>query len=416
MKFYDDLKWRDLIKDVTNNDLAVKKLNSHCVVYSGFDPTADSLHIGHMQQLILLRRFQNYGHKVIVLCGGATGMIGDPRPSSERKLLSEEEINHNVKALKSQFGQIVDLSDPDKGILVNNYDWISKISLIEYLRDFAKLFNVSYIINKETIASRLASGISVTEFSYTTLQAIDFLHLYRKYNCDMQIGGSEQWGNIVSGYDLIHKLEGEQVELVGMTNPLITNSDGKKFGKSEGENIWLDANKTSDYRFYQYWINVSDDMIENLYKRLSLKPKEEIEKIINDSNKEPHLRIAQKELAKELTILVRGEKAFEKALRLSEALFSNKIMELGISEIKEVLSKSESIILNEDTNILDVLIGLKISNSKSEARKLVLANSISINDNKINDINYMLSKKDALEEKIMILKKGKKYYYIVEFK
>ncbi len=416
MKFYDDLKWRDLIKDVTNNDLAIKKLNSHCVVYSGFDPTADSLHIGHMQQLILLRRFQNYGHKVIVLCGGATGMIGDPRPSSERKLLSEEEINHNVKALKSQFGQIVDLSDPDKGILVNNYDWISKISLIEYLRDFAKLFNVSYIINKETIASRLASGISVTEFSYTTLQAIDFLHLYRKYNCDMQIGGSEQWGNIVSGYDLIHKLEGEQVELVGMTNPLITNSDGKKFGKSEGENIWLDANKTSDYRFYQYWINVSDDMIENLYKRLSLKSKEEIEKIINDSNKEPHLRIAQKELAKELTILVRGEKAFEKALRLSEALFSNKIMELGISEIKEVLSKSESIILNEDTNILDVLIGLKISNSKSEARKLVLANSISINDNKINDINYILSKKDALEEKIMILKKGKKYYYIVEFK
>lgn len=412
MDFFDELKWRGLIKDVTDEESLRERLKSPITCYCGFDPTADSCHIGHLQQVILLRRYQKAGHRPIVLVGGATGMIGDPRMTSERKLLSLEDVKHNAECLKQQLSHFVDFEGDNKAILANNYDWISQLSVIDFLRDYGKCFNVSYMIAKDTVASRLERGISYTEFSYMILQAMDFLHLYRTYNCQLQIGGSDQWGNLTCGVELVRKLEGENAKVYGVTSPLITKSDGTKFGKSEGKNVWLDPKKSSPYEFYQFFVNVADSDIANMLKRLSMKSVEEIQQLIYQSETQPHLREAQKALAMELTEIVHGKEGLQSALRITDALFKGNIADLTADEISQAFKDAEKITVSENTSLIDALLQGKVCSSKREAREFITSGSISINGTKCQQIDKVLTLQDTLDGKTIVIRKGKKNYSI----
>ena len=412
MDFFDELKWRGLIKDVTDEESLRERLKSPITCYCGFDPTADSCHIGHLQQVILLRRYQKAGHRPIVLVGGATGMIGDPRMTSERKLLSLDDVKHNAECLKQQLSHFVDFEGDNKAILANNYDWISQLSVIDFLRDYGKCFNVSYMIAKDTVASRLERGISYTEFSYMILQAMDFLHLYRTYNCQLQIGGSDQWGNLTCGVELVRKLEGENAKVYGVTSPLITKSDGTKFGKSEGKNVWLDPKKSSPYEFYQFFVNVADSDIANMLKRLSMKSVEEIQQLIYQSETQPHLREAQKALAMELTEIVHGKEGLQSALRITDALFKGNIADLTADEISQAFKDAEKTTLSENTSLIDALLQGKVCSSKREAREFITSGSISINGTKCQQIDKVLTLQDTLDGKTIVIRKGKKNYSI----
>lgn len=412
MDFFDELKWRGLIKDVTDEESLRERLKSPITCYCGFDPTADSCHIGHLQQVILLRRYQKAGHRPIVLVGGATGMIGDPRMTSERKLLSLEDVKHNAECLKQQLSHFVDFEGYNKAILANNYDWISQLSVIDFLRDYGKCFNVSYMIAKDTVASRLERGISYTEFSYMILQAMDFLHLYRTYNCQLQIGGSDQWGNLTCGVELVRKLEGENAKVYGVTSPLITKSDGTKFGKSEGKNVWLDPKKSSPYEFYQFFVNVADSDIANMLKRLSMKSVDEIKQLIYKSETQPHLREAQKALAMELTEIVHGKEGLQSALRITDALFKGNIADLTADEISQAFKDAEKTTVSENTSLIDALLQGKVCSSKREAREFITSGSISINGNKCQQIDKVLTLQDTLDGKTIVIRKGKKNYSI----
>ena len=412
MDFFDELKWRGLIKDVTDEESLRERLTSPITCYCGFDPTADSCHIGHLQQVILLRRYQKAGHRPIVLVGGATGMIGDPRMTSERKLLSLEDVKHNAECLKQQLSHFVDFEGDNKAILANNYDWISQLSVIDFLRDYGKCFNVSYMIAKDTVASRLERGISYTEFSYMILQAMDFLHLYRTYNCQLQIGGSDQWGNLTCGVELVRKLEGENAKVYGVTSPLITKSDGTKFGKSEGKNVWLDPKKSSPYEFYQFFVNVADSDIANMLKRLSMKSVDEIKQLIYQSETQPHLREAQKALAMELTEIVHGKEGLQSALRITDALFKGNIADLTADEISQAFKDAEKTTVSENTSLIDALLQGKVCSSKREAREFITSGSISINGNKCQQIDKVLTLQDTLDGKTIVIRKGKKNYSI----
>ncbi len=316
MNFLEELKWRNLVKDVTDEESLAKRMQEPMTVYCGFDPTADSLHIGHLQQILLLKRYLNAGHQPIALIGGGTGMIGDPRPTSERSLQSLDTIGYNAKSIQKQIENIIAIDGKLENVTVlNNYEWLKDLSLLDFLRDYGKYFNINTMIAKDTIASRLDTGISFTEFTYTILQALDWLHLLDHHHCEVQIGGSDQWGNLLSGTELIRKVHQGQKTVFGITSPLITKSDGSKFGKSEGENVWLDPNRTDAYTFYQFWINVSDDDVDNFMRRLSMKSVDEIKNIIEEHQKAPHLRLAQKELAAELmqnpeTIIISRDENF----------------------------------------------------------------------------------------------------------
>ena len=412
MDFFDELKWRGLIKDVTDEESLRERLKSPITCYCGFDPTADSCHIGHLQQVILLRRYQKAGHRPIVLVGGATGMIGDPRMTSERKLLSLDDVKHNAECLKQQLSHFVDFEGDNKAILANNYDWISQLSVIDFLRDYGKCFNVSYMIAKDTVASRLERGISYTEFSYMILQAMDFLHLYRTYNCQLQIGGSDQWGNLTCGVELVRKLEGENAKVYGVTSPLITKSDGTKFGKSEGKNVWLDPKKSSPYEFYQFFVNVADSDIANMLKRLSMKSVDEIKQLIYKSETQPHLREAQKALAMELTEIVHGKEGLQSALRITDALFKGNIADLTADEISQAFKDAEKTTVSENTSLIDALLQGKVCSSKREAREFITSGSISINGTKCQQIDKVLTLQDTLDGKTIVIRKGKKNYSI----
>jgi len=414
MDFIEDLKWRDLFKDCTDEEGLREKLKNPITCYCGFDPTADSLHIGHLQQIMLLKRYQVAGHRPIALCGGGTGMIGDPRPTTERKLLTAEEVGANVVSIKNQLSQFLDF-DNDKALLLNNYDWLKEIDLLMFLRDYGKYFNVAYMLNKDTISSRLQSGISFTEFTYTILQAIDWLKLYQNYDCVAQIGGSDQWGNLTSGSELIRKVEGDKAKVYGITSPLITKSDGSKFGKSEGKNIWLDKEKTSPYLFYQFWLNVSDDDVIPFLKRLTLISKEEIEALEISKNEEAHLRNAQKALAKNLTVLVHGEEEFDNALKITETLFKGDIKELNVEQLKEGLSSAPTTVIEDNTLLTDVLVQIGACKSKRESRQLITGNSITVNGDKENNLDFVVSKKDSFNEELTIIKKGKKSWFVVKY-
>lgn len=414
MNFFEELKWRGLIKDVTDETAFIERLKSPLTLYCGFDPTADSLHIGSLQQLLLLKRYQLQGHTPIALLGGATGMIGDPRPTSERKLITLDEVIENGRSIRIQLDKFLSNTGNNALISVNNYDWLSKIDILSFLRDFGKHFNINYMIAKDTIASRLDSGISYTEFSYTILQAMDFKYLYETYHCELQIGGSDQWGNLTSGTELIRKTVAN-AKVFGVTSPLITNSDGSKFGKSEGKNIWLSPEKTSAYAFYQYWLNVSDSDVIDFMKRLSMNRPEEIMAFEAGVKNEGHLRAAQKALAMELTLLVHGEEALASAQRITEVFFSGLWDKLSLEELKLALADLPEFKLDEEKLLLDTLVDAKIAISKREAREFIENGSISINGLKVTDLHFLLTKETALYEKMIVIRKGKKNYFLVVF-
>lgn len=415
MEFIDELKWRGLVKDVTDYDGLVNALKGNVTVYCGFDPTADSLHVGHLQQIILLRRYQDAGHTPIALCGGFTGMIGDPRPTTERKLLTHEEVLYNAECIKKQLSKFLKFDGDNAAIMENNNNWLGEMSLLDYLRDYGKLFNIAYMLQKDTIKKRLDSGLSYTEFSYTILQAMDFLHLYKAHHCQIQIGGSDQWGNLTSGMELIRKVEGDEAKVWGITSPLITKSDGSKFGKSEGKNIWLDPERTNAYEFYQFWLNTPDTDVVDYLKRLSLRSPEEIEALAKCVETQPEKREAQVALAEELTTMVHGADGLATAKKITETFFHGDIMSLSVEEMKAGLSGAKKFGAEDGMLLIDALVGAEVAKSKGEARRLIQQGSISVNGEKTTDLEKKLNQSEAVNEEFTILKKGKKNYFVITF-
>lgn len=413
MNFFEELQWRGLIKDVIDEQQVKQLVENPTTVYIGFDPTADCLHVGHLQQICILKRWQNAGHHVIALAGGATGMIGDPKPTQERKMLNAQEIKHNVECIKQQLSRFIDF-DHGTATLVDNYDWLGKLSLIDFLRDYGKFFNVNYMIAKDTIAKRLETGISFTEFTYTILQAIDFLKLHQEYGCAIQLGGSDQWGNLVSGVDLIRKVMGSDEKVYGITSPLLTKSDGGKFGKTETGTVWLGADRTSPYEFYQFWVNTADSDIINYLKRLSFKTPEEIMALEQTLQQAPEKREAQKALAAELTQIVHGEKGLASALKITDTFFNGNFAQLSEDELLQGIASMKKVQINEGLSLLDALVESKIAPSKREARTLISGNSISVNGAKVTDENFVVNKENALFNHV-IIRKGKKNYFVLTF-
>ena len=406
MKLYDELKWRGLLKDVSSPELENKLNNESVTFYWGTDPTADSLHIGHYSSLITAKRLMRAGHHPILLVGGATGLIGDPRPTAEREIISKETVDKNFVGLKEQVSRILE----GKAEIVNNYDWMKNYNYLEFLRDIGKYINVNYMLAKDIISRRLETGITYAEFSYTLIQGYDFLHLFKDKGCTLQAAGSDQWGNITTGIELIKKIEGK--EAYGFTMPLILDANGNKFGKSEGNALWLDINKTSSYELYQYLINSDDSKVEEYLKVFTFLTKEEIEKIMIKHNETPHLRIAQKTLAKEFITDLHGEEEFNKALKISECLFQGKINELKEDEIEDAFKGVPSFKINLNEIILDTLVNNKIAVSRREAREFLNNNSITVNGNIINDENTIVNEDLLLHKKYLIIRKGKKKYFV----
>ena len=415
MEFIEELMWRGLVKDCTDYDGLVEKLKTPTTVYCGFDPTADSLHVGHLQQILLLRRYQLAGHTPIALCGGFTGMIGDPRPTTERKLLTHEEVLHNAECIKNQLARFLSFEGDNAAIMENNNNWLGNLSLLDFLREYGKLFNVAYMLQKDTIKKRLDTGLSYTEFTYTILQAIDFLNLHKIHGCDVQIGGSDQWGNLTSGIELIRKVMSADEKVFGITSPLITKSDGTKFGKSEGKNIWLDPNKTNAYEFYQFWLNTPDSDIIDYLKRLSLRSPEEIMDLEKRMQEAPEKREAQKALAEELTRTVHGEDGLAKAEKITETLFHGSIKDLSAEELKEGLADAPKTAVSDGIGLIDALTACGIAKSKGNARTLIQQGSIQVNGDRVTDLQYVLHQSDAYDHAFTILKKGKKNWFIVTF-
>ena len=404
MKLYDELKWRGLIKDVTSPELEEKLNQGGLTFYIGTDPTADSMHIGHLSSFLISKRLAKAGHHPILLIGGATGRIGDPRPTTEREMKSIEEIEHNIEGLTKQAKELFGFE------VVNNYDWSKDINFIDFLRDYGKYFNINYMLDKDIIRRRLETGITYTEFSYMIMQALDFLHLYETKGCTLQVAGSDQWGNITAGVDLIRKKTGK--EAYAFTMPLVTDSTGKKFGKSEGNALWLDKNKTSSYEIYQFLINAEDEKVIDYLKIYTFLTKEEIEKIESKHKGNPELRLAQNELAKGIITFLHGEDEYNKAKHISEVLFKGEIKSLAENEIKDAFKGVPTFRAVIDTPIIDILVQNNIASSKREAREFLSAGSISINGEKVMDASKILMVDDTLYSKYVIIRKGKKKYFV----
>lgn len=414
----EDLKWRGLIYQQTDEAGIEELLNKEQVtLYCGADPTADSLHIGHLLPFLTLRRFQEHGHRPIVLIGGGTGMIGDPSGKSEERVLqTEEQVEANVQGISNQMHKLFEFGTDKGAVLVNNKDWLGQISLISFLRDYGKHVGVNYMLGKDSIQTRLEHGISYTEFTYTILQAIDFGHLNRELNCKIQVGGSDQWGNITSGIELMRRMY-SQTEAYGLTIPLVTKSDGKKFGKSESGAVWLDADKTSPYEFYQFWINQSDEDVIKFLKYFTFLSKEEIDQLEQSKEEAPHKREAQKALAENVTRFIHGEDALNDAIRISQALFSGDLKSLSAKELKEGFKDVPQVELSKDTtNIIDALIETGIGSSKRQAREDVNNGAIYINGVRQQDVNYELTDEDKIEGAFTIIRRGKKKYFMVNYK
>lgn len=404
MKLYDDLVWRGLIQDISDPKLEELLNNGGLTFYIGTDPTSDSMHIGHFSSFLLPVRLKRTGHNPILLIGVATGLIGDPKPSSERPMLSKEEVFKNGQALTKQAKDLFGFE------VVNNYDWCKDINFVDYLRDYGKYFNINYMLDKDIIRRRLDTGITYTEFSYMIIQALDFLHLYETRNCTLQLAGSDQWGNITAGIELIRKKIGK--EAYGFTMPLITDVNGVKFGKTEGNALWLDENKTSSYELYQYLINTNDNIVIKYLKAFTFLSKEEIETIEKEMNEHPENRLAQETLAREIIIFLHGKESYEKAINLSKVLFNGKVDELTNEEIEQVFKDTPNYTLEKEMNILEALTEFNICLSRREARELLNSNAINLNGKIINDENEMLDK----NKKYNIIRKGKKKYYVIKNK
>ena len=409
MTLWEELQYRGVVKDVAGEEELIKKLNEESIsFYWGTDPTADSLHIGHYSSLVTAKRLAKHGHHAILLVGGATGLIGDPRPTAEREIISYETLNANVKKLEAQVKKLVGGNVE----VVNNYDWTKDYDLISFLRDIGKYINVNYMLNKDIIARRLDTGITYAEFSYTLLQGYDFLHLFENKNCLLQAAGSDQWGNITTGIDLIRKKTGK--EAYGFTMPLVLDANGNKFGKSEGNALWLDINKTSAYELYQYLINASDELVESYLKVFTFLSKEEIEDVMAKHNEASHLRLAQKTLGFEVVKDIHGEEEANKAIKISEALFGGAVKELSLKDIEVAFKGVPSFEVNEGITLIDLLVNNGVASSRREAREFLNAGSIIINDEKHQDENEIITKDIAIEGKILVVRRGKKKQFIAK--
>jgi tyrosyl-tRNA synthetase len=414
----EDLKYRGIVYQMTDEEEIEKMLETEKIsIYCGADPTADSLHIGHLVPFLALRRFQQYGHRPVILIGGGTGMIGDPSfKADERKLLSEEEVDKNVLAIKKQLASIFDFEDENSAVLVNNKDWLKNISLISFLRDYGKHVGLNYMLSKDAIQTRLETGISYTEFTYTILQAIDFGHLNKEFDVRLQIGGSDQWGNITSGLELMRRMYGT-TNSEGLTIPLITKADGKKFGKTESGNIWLDRNRTSPYEFYQFWLNQSDDDVIKFLKLFTFLDRDEIEELQQSVEEEPHLRKAQKKLGEEITRLIHGQEGLDEALKVTDALFSGDFKSLESSQIKDALKDAPSQEVDkETTKLVDLLVEANISSSKRQAREDIQNGAIYVNGERQQDLDYEITDADKFDQEFTVFRRGKKKYTIVTYK
>ena len=407
MGIYEELEWRGLIKDVSSPEIKDKLNKGGLTFYIGTDPTGDSLHIGHFSSFLISKRLKDAGHNPILLVGGGTGLIGDPKPDAERPMITKEEVDHNFNCLKKQAQDLFGFE------VVNNYDWLSNFSYIDFLRDVGKYFNIPYMLDKDIIARRLSEGITYTEFSYMTLQAYDFLHLYENRNCVLQVAGQDQWGNITAGIELIRKKLGK--EAYGFTMPLLTKSDGSKFGKTNGKAIWLDKNKTSPYEMYQFFVNSEDDKVIDYLKFLTFLSKEEIERLEESNKTQPELREAHKALAKEVICFLHGEADYNSAVKIAETFFKGNIKDLSYNELKQGTSDLARTKIENGAPIINTLVTIGACKSNREARDLINGNSISVNGDKITDINFVLNKEDAFNQELTIIKKGKKFYYAVEF-
>ena len=407
MKLYDELLWRGLIKDFSSDEIKNILNNEKITFYWGTDPTAPSLHLGHYSSLVTAKRLAKAGHHPILLVGGATGLIGDPRPTGEREIISKETVLNNIEGIKKQVFRIFD----GKAEIVNNYDWTKDFSFLDFLRDVGKYINVNYMLNKDIINRRLETGITFAEFAYTLIQGYDFLHLFKEKNCVLQAEGSDQWGNITTGLELIKKIEGK--EAYGFTMPLVLDKYGNKFGKSEGNALWLDKNLTSSYELYQYLVNVDDSMVISYLKIFTFLSKEEIEKLEESNNLEPEKRLAHKALAREIITDLHGKDEYDKAVKLSEVLFSGNVKELSNEELELVFKNMPHISINSGLNIVDFLVNTGICSSKREAREFISSSSITINEEKITDVNIFVDFDRSINNNILVVRKGKKKYFIV---
>lgn len=425
--FIEELRWRGMIQDIMP-ETEQHLMEGLRAAYVGFDPTADSLHIGNLVSVMMLRHFQNCGHKPYALVGGATGMIGDPSgKSAERNLLTEEVLAHNIKGIQKQLAKFLDFESeaPNRAELVNNYDWMKEFSFLSFIRDIGKHITVNYMMAKDSVKKRFdpnenTDGMSFTEFSYQLLQGYDFLHLYRQKGLTLQMGGSDQWGNITTGTELIRRIAGGKA--YALTCPLITKADGTKFGKSEGGNVWLDAEKTSPYKFYQYWINVSDEDAQRYIKIFTMLSREEIEQLISEHQAAPHLRVLQNKLAEELTTLVHGREELQKAQKASQILFGNSTSDdLRQLDAKTFLEVFDGVPQAEVTRTdiaagLDMIAALSAKTgfiaSNSEARRALKEKSIAVNKEKVEE-SYIIGEKDIIDDKFVLLQRGKKNYFVI---
>lgn len=407
MSLYEDLKWRGLIKDVAGEESELQKVldGKPFSFYWGTDPTADSLHLGHYSSLCMAKRLSNAGHHPVLLCGGATGRIGDPRPTAEREIISEEAVNHNIQGIRAQVSRLVPNAE-----LVDNYEWLKDYTFLNFLRDIGKYVNVNYMLAKDIIQRRLESGITYAEFSYMLMQGYDFVHLYQEKNCIMEVAGSDQWGNITTGVDLIRKMLDKTA--YAFTMPLILDSTGKKFGKSEGNALWLDKNKTSAYEIYQYLINTDDSKVLEYLKVFTFLTKEQIEQIYAEQQAKPETRIAQKTLAWEVVKDIHGKEEADNAVNVSQKLFAGDFSGLSVKDIMSGMKGVPSFSFTNDAPLIDVLVNNKIAQSRREAREFINGKAVSVNGNVITDENALITKQSAIEGKLIIIRRGKKKYFI----
>ncbi len=422
MNVFEELGWRGLIHQVTSEELA-HRLQKPITCYIGFDPTADSLHVGSLLQILTLVRMQRAGHRVIALAGGATGMIGDPSgKSEERNLLDHETLNHNLSCIRQQLGRFVDFSPgPAQAHLVNNYDWTAQISFLEFLRTIGKRFSVNAMLEKESVRARLEQreqGISYTEFSYMLLQAYDFLQLFERHGCELQLGGSDQWGNITAGVDLIRRVHNQRA--FGLTTPLLTTIDGRKLGKTERGTVWLDARKTSSYQFYQYWVRTEDREVIRMLRMLTMQAREQTEALECDVAEHPEAQRAQKALAYDMTALVHGEPAAQEAKRTSEALFGCEIAELDETALLDVMAEAPSSELDvaalagAGKSLVELLADSGLSASRSAARNDIRGGGVYVNNQRVADIARALTTADTLHARYVVLRKGKKHFHLIK--
>ncbi|WP_435925842.1 tyrosine--tRNA ligase [Paenibacillus sp. DYY-L-2] len=417
MNIIDELEWREAINQQTDAEGLRELTNQKSVsLYCGVDPTGDSMHIGHLIPFMVLKRFQLAGHRPVILIGGATGTIGDPSGrQTERSLQTLEQVQANVEALTAQMKKLFVTEGDNQVRLVNNYDWTHKINVIEFLRDYGKNFSINAMLAKDVVSSRLETGISFTEFSYQILQSLDFLHLYQHEDVQLQIGGSDQWGNITSGLDLIRKKEGSEAKAFGLTIPLMLKADGTKFGKTAGGAIWLDPNKTTPFEFYQFWANTDDRDVVKYLKYFTFLSKEEIEELAEKVETEPHKREAQKKLAEEMTRFVHSEELLEQAKRITAALFTGDIKSLTAEEIEQGFKEMPTFeATSEAKNIVDWLVELGIEPSKRQAREDITKGAISVNGERINELEFEINADQAIGGRFIIIRKGKKNYSLVK--